>query len=195
MLGTICTKILSQMYALTQRPLAILETGTMFQDTFEIGETDFRERSTYAIADWMDKSGSKGHRFKSIDKDPSHIVKAQVMLGDLSQYVYHVHGDGEHCLALEHRLSPLDFLLLDSDSGGMQSYREFKVAIDGMDRNHGVILIDDAFKDLAVNKASLVRPEAERLRLPLYDMQRQALAIAIGKDAERILIEAGGLWL
>lgn len=57
MYGKILVGALDRLYAQVGHPLTIIETGTMYYDTLEPGETSLVQRSTFAIAQWIKGSG------------------------------------------------------------------------------------------------------------------------------------------
>jgi predicted O-methyltransferase YrrM len=184
MLGTICTQILDQLEASDRtqgRALTIVETGTAYIMRLEKGETDLRERSTVAIAQWC-KQQSRKVVFYSIDISEKHQADCGAKLQELGlrDYVQFLCGDSRAMLDSVPE-SFFDFALLDADSGGQTTLEEYKMVCPKM-RRPGVVVVDDAFKDKTVNKAQFVMPLAYQQGRGLTEFYRQAVAISFDAD-------------
>lgn len=183
MLGTIVSELLYALYATVRHPLDIVETGTLFQTELEPGEIDLRERSTCAIARFM-QATSEQHHFHSIDLDSGHIDTCKEALGPLANYVQYIRAAGEDGLRTltADPLYSADFALLDADSNAQTTRDEFEVIRYRM-AYPGIIVIDDAFKPESVNKGRLVMASGVKY----FNLRNQAIGIGFGEHAEAIL--------
>lgn len=178
MLGTIVTTLLLKMQKELRRPLNIIETGTI-RDPLCLDPLR-EERSTLCIAMTLRDQDT----FHSIDVDSQHIVISGAVLSEAgfgNRVVYHL-GKSHDILA--EMKEPIDFALLDSDSNAAVIAKEFKL-VQPLMRQNGIVVIDDAFKPISVNKALLVTP----IVVEHYDLYKQAIGIPFGPVARRILQE------
>jgi hypothetical protein len=177
MLGTIVTKLLQRMHAELKRPLTIIETGTI-RDV-ECLDVEREERSTLCIARVL----RDGDGFHSIDISEQHIAISKAVIekaGFGGRVEYHCGPSHQELLG---RNWKIDFALLDSDSNAEVIGLEFELVAPLM-KQDGIVVIDDAFKPFAVNKARLVAPAVES-----FDLMHQAIGIPFGPVARRILAE------
>lgn len=175
MLGTIVSELLARMQAELNRPLAIIETGTI-RDV-ECLDLEREERSTLCIARQM----REGDIFHSIDISEEHVAISKAVIdnsGFADRVQYHCGPSHEILAGWSGRI---DFALLDSDSDAEVIREEFRMVAPLMAVD-GILVIDDAFKPYAVNKARLVNAEK-------HDLRHQAVGVAFGPIARRILWE------
>lgn len=188
MLGTIVTKLLDGLYRRVGRPLVIVETGTLRDKDPEPGLVS-EERSTLAIALWMDTTGVD-HTLHSIDLSPLNIAISRGALW--SKGVGHLveWHEGESAKVLSNlNLQGVDFALLDSDTDPKVILAEYKELNRAMNEP-GIVVIDDVFKqNIGVNKGALALPEAERNMRQWFGISNQVAAIAYGVEAEAIVRE------
>lgn len=185
-LGNFILPILEAQAANWRRPLTIIETGTMYYTKLEPGEADLSARSTYAIAQFIEKSGMP-HKFFSIDIEGGHIDNCKDGLGELARHVNFIRAAGEeglYSLIHEDHEGP-DFVLLDADSDGDVIAAEFDTVAPEM--THGIIVIDDVFKPHKVNKGRVVLPALDRVGKRWYNIGGIAAGIPIDSASEAIL--------
>lgn len=185
-LGTICVELLGDLYHITAHPLTIVETGTVYIDALEPEEKDLYERSTLAIARWIERTGDS-HRFISIDYDGQHIETSKRVLAEhgLDGIVEHMRGDS--ALLMRNFQFPVDFVLLDSAAEPDITLGEY-CAIFPVIREPGIVVIDDCFKTRErVNKGKLAIPYAERQGHRQWPLRNQARGIGFGQKGEAIV--------
>lgn len=184
-LGQIVVSLLDALQRVRQRPLTIIETGTMFVVELEPGETDLSARSTWAITQWI--AAGNDSSFYSIDADIQHIVACREKLGLLTRHVQHIKGIGaEQLPQLIEKHNWPDFVLLDADSDADATLREYLEIYPFVETLGGIIVIDDVFKPHAVNKGRAVIALLVEQGRRWYPVGGIAAAIPFGKDAEKI---------
>lgn len=179
MLALILTDLLERFYRARPRPLSIVEIGTTYLDERWPVGLSWENRSTVAMAEWMNRFVHMTHSLLSVDVNATHIAICKSVLEkkNLRHLVQFQETTGLEALSM----LPFhaDFILLDAASNAEVTLSEYRMALSRIN-NDAIIVIDDAYKPLNVNKARLAWPEAEKAGLLCRGLRNQAVAIATG---------------
>lgn len=147
----VAVRELAALYALLQRPLTIVETGTVRMPGADWARAD--GHSTLHIAEWIQSTGAP-HKFYSLDLSTN--VCAQVLAAcGLTPFVTLCEGDS--AVTLSGFSFPVDFAYLDSCKEPEQNLKEFQ-AVHAL--GACVVVIDDVYNRDEVNKGKLTIPLA-----------------------------------
>lgn len=189
MLSMIVVDLLGRLYALRQRPLSIVETGTAYMRTRWPVNLPQENRSTVAIAEWM-AVNSYGHSFHSIDQDLGHINVCKEVLIEkgLRHLVHFYHGNGEEVI----RGLPfyIDFALLDAGGGKFRAddtLEECKAVVRRFSGRGGIVVVDDAYQPSELNKARLLWPDLEEHGIMCRGFGGVCMVAAFGPEAEAVV--------
>jgi predicted O-methyltransferase YrrM len=163
---------LTTLYIEAQRPLTIIETGTVRMDGEDWARAD--GHSTLHIAEWIRRTGV-AHKFYSLDLATATCARVLESRG-LSAFVTLCEGDS--AVTLSGFSFPIDFAYLDSCKEPEQNLLEFQAV---HTRGVQVVVIDDVYNRDEVNKGKLTMPLALSLG---YTCEQAAGRLAILRRAK-----------